>query len=340
MSFTKIAVIGCGHWGPNHIRVFSNLPESRVVSVADLDSKRLDVICAPYPDVQRFSDYRKLLRESPAEAVVVASPAKSHFEIVKEALLANRHVLCEKPLCVQSQEAQQLVALAGKQNRVLMTGHVFLFNPGILKLKELASAGESGRIYYLRATRTNFGPIRSDVNSVLDLATHDISIFNFLLGARPLSASAVGGGYLQPNVEDVACICLRYPGDVLAYIHVSWLDPKKVREIRVVGEKRMLVWDELAALGPIYVYDNAVVRNRWDYQDYAQYQLLAREGGITIPKVQLEEPLRAQNRHFLKCVREGRGGSHDGNFAIDVVRVAEAIAKSMESGGAPAQVEG
>lgn len=340
MSFTKIAVVGCGHWGPNHIRVFSHLPESRVVSVADLDAHQLDSVCAQYPEVQRFSDYRELLRESPAEAVVVASPARSHYEIVREALLAHKHVLCEKPLCVRSSEAQQLVALAEQHDRVLMTGHVFLFNPGILKLKELVGAAESGKIFYLRATRTNFGPIRSDVNSVLDLATHDISIFNFLLGARPISVSAVGRGYLQEKVEDVASICLRYPGDILAFIHVSWLDPKKVREILVVGDKRMLVWDELAALGPVAVYDNAVVRNRWDYQDYAQYQLLAREGGISIPKVQLEEPLRAQNRYFLKCVRDGRTGKHDGDFAIDVVRVAEAIAQSMENNGAPAKVEG
>jgi predicted dehydrogenase len=218
-----------------------------------------------------------------------------------------------------------------------MTGHVFLFNAGIVKLKELVTNGDPGRIYYLRALRTNLGPVRRDVNSVCDLATHDISIFNWVLNARPDSVSAVGGHFLQPGIEDVAFISLRYPNNVLGHIQVSWLDPKKLREIVVVGDTKMVIWDEMAPAGPITIYDKTVVRHE-NYQDFGQFQLMAREGDITIPKVRLEEPLKVQNRFFLKCVADGRLPMNDGPFAVEVVKVLEAIEKSLREGGVPSPV--
>lgn len=337
MSTIRIGVIGCGHWGPNHVRVFSQLRESQVVACADLDAKRLDGIREGFPHIQPFSDYRQMIRSVGLDAVVVSVPTRAHFEVVREALEAGLHVFCEKPLCPTAHEAQALVDLAASKKRVLMTGHVFLFNSGIVRLKEIVAAGDAGRICYLRAQRTNLGPIRRDVNSVFDLATHDISIFNFVLNARPQSVSAVGAHYLQAGIEDVAFITLRYPNDVLAHILVSWLDPKKLREIVVVGDKKMVTWDDLGQAGPIQIYDKTVVRHE-NYADYAQFQLLAREGDITIPKVRLEEPLRVQNRYFLQCVREGRMPMNDGPFSVDVVKALEAIAQSMKNNGAPATV--
>jgi predicted dehydrogenase len=337
MSVINIGVIGCGHWGPNHVRVFSQIRDSRVVACADLDSKRLEAIREQHPQVAVLQDYRELLSRPDVNAVVVAAPTRVHYPVVKAALEAGKHVLCEKPLCTVSQEAAELVALARARQRVLMTGHVFLFNSGIVKLKDVLDSGEPGRIYYLRALRTNLGPVRRDVNSVFDLATHDIAIFNWVLNARPESVSAVGGQFLQESVEDVAFICLRYPNNVLAHIQVSWLDPKKLREIVVVGDKKMVIWDELAPAGPITIYDKTVVRHE-NYEDYGQFQLLAREGDITIPKVRLEEPLKTQNRFFLKCVEEGKLPMNDGPFAIEVVKVLEAIEKSLRAGGAPAAV--
>jgi predicted dehydrogenase len=337
MSMINIGVIGCGHWGPNHVRVFSQLRDSRVVAAADLDVRRLEAIGEQQPHVRMFQDFREMLKTADVEAVVIAAPTRVHYQLVKAAIEANKHVLCEKPLCLHSQEAAELVALAKIRRRVLMTGHVFLFNSGIVKLRELVSNGDPGRIYYLRALRTNLGPVRRDVNSVFDLATHDIAIFNWVLQSRPESVSAVGGHFLQQGIEDVAFISLRYPDNILGHIQVSWLDPKKLREIVVVGDKKMVIWDELAPAGPITIYDKTVVRQE-NYEDFGQFQLLAREGDITIPKVRLEEPLKVQNRFFLKCVADGHLPMNDGPFAVDVVKVLEAIEQSLKSGGGPATV--
>jgi predicted dehydrogenase len=337
MSVINIGVIGCGHWGPNHVRVFSQIRDSRVVACADLDSKRLEAIREQHSQVKVFQDYREMLRMAEVDAVVVAAPTRVHYPVVKAALEANKHVLCEKPLCTVAQDAAELVALAKARQRVLMTGHVFLFNAGIVKLRELVANGDSGHLYYLRALRMNLGPVRRDVNSVFDLATHDIAIFNWVLNSRPESVSAVGGHFLQEAIEDVAFISLRYPNNVLGHIQVSWLDPKKLREIVVVGDKKMVIWDELAPAGPITIYDKTVVRHE-DYEDFGQFQLLAREGDITIPKVRMEEPLKVQDRFFLKCVGDGRLPMNDGPFAVDVVKVLEAIEKSLKNGGAPAPV--
>lgn len=333
----KIAVIGCGHWGPNHIRVFSQLGESRVVACADLDPRRLETLLRQQPHIQAFKDYRQMLEEADIDAVVVSAPARAHYEIVRDSLAAGKHVLCEKPLCTQTTQADELVALAESKSLVLMVGHVFVFNNGIVKLKELLQDANLGRLYYLRAQRTNLGPIRDDVNSVFDLASHDISIFNFLLGAIPDEVSASGGVFLQRGVEDVAFISLRYPNNVLANIQVSWLDPKKLREIVVVGDKKMIVWDELASPGPILIYDKGVAREPY-YDDYGQFHLLAREGDITIPKIHLEEPLKIQNRYFLECIHERAIKMSDGRFGRGVVQVLEAITQSMKQGGTPVAV--
>jgi predicted dehydrogenase len=333
MSVIRIAVIGCGHWGPNHIRVFSQLRDSQVVACADLDATRLNAIREQQPQAKFFKDYHEMLRDAECDAVVIATPTRTHYPIVKEALNAGKHVLCEKPLCIQASEGQELIKLAESKNLILMVGHVFLFNPGIVKLKELVRFGDAGRIFYMRAMRTNLGPVRQDVNSVFDLATHDISIFNFLLDAMPQSVSAVGGTYLQPEIEDVAFISLRYPNSVVANIQVSWLDPKKTREIVVVGDKKMLVWDELASPGPILIYDKGVVREPY-YDDYGQFHLLSREGDITIPKIRVEEPLKVQNRFFLQRLRDGAMKMNDGAFAVGIVKVLDAISQSLKAGGA------
>lgn len=337
MSLTRIGVVGCGHWGPNHVRVFSQFRDSQVVACADTEVRRREAIREIWPGIRPFSDHLRMFREVEMDAVVIATPTQTHFSLVRDALLAGKHVLCEKPLTVVAREAEELVALARKRGLVLMTGHVFLFNSGIVRLRELVRDGAPGKIHYLRALRTNLGPVRRDVNCIYDLATHDISIFNFLLESRPESVSAVGGRFLQKGIEDVAFVSLRYPGNVLAHIQVSWLDPKKLREIVVVGDKKMVIWDDLAAAGPITIYDKGVDRPQ-DYPDFGQFQLLMREGDITIPRLNLEEPLKVQNRFFLKCIREGRLPMNDGPFAVDVVRALEAIATSLKAGGAPAAV--
>ena len=329
----RIGVVGCGYWGPNHLRVFSQLGGSRVTAFSDLDPKRLTTIGAQYPDAKGYADFRELVASPDVDAIVVCVPTKKHFDVAKAALEGGKHVLCEKPLTVDPVESQTLSDLAAKHQRILMTGHVFLFNPGILKLKELITAGTPGRLFYLRALRTNLGPVRHDVNAVYDLASHDIAIFNFLMNAQPVSASAVGQAFLQPGIEDLAFISLKYPNDVMANIQVSWLDPKKLREIVVVGDKQMVVWDELAPAGPISIYDKGIVKEQY-YDTFGQFQLLAREGDITIPRVKPAEPLKVQNQAFLDCINAGKIGFSDGPFSVGVVNALDAIARSLAAGGA------
>lgn len=336
-SQIRIGVVGCGYWGPNHLRVFSQLGGSRVTAFSDLDPKRLATIGAQYPDAKGYADFRELIASPEVDAIVVCVPTKKHFEIAKAALEGGKHVLCEKPLTVDPHEAKALASLAESHKRILMTGHVFLFNPGILKLKELITAGTPGRLFYLRALRTNLGPVRHDVNAVYDLASHDIAIFNFLMNAQPVSASAVGQAFLQPGIEDLAFISLKYPNDVMANIQVSWLDPKKLREIVVVGDKQMVVWDELAPAGPISIYDKGIVKEQY-YDTFGQFQLLAREGDITIPRVKPAEPLKVQNQAFLDCIRAGTIGFSDGPFSVGVINALDAIARSLAAGGAQTTV--
>ncbi len=335
----NIGVIGCGQWGPNHIRNFSNLPNSEVVAVADLDGNRLKQILKQYPSTTIIEkNYMRLLERENIHAVVIATPTKSHYRVTKDALEAGKHVLCEKPLCQTVEEGEELTALAEKKGLILMVGHVFLFNPGILKLKEILKFNDLGKIYYIAATRTNLGPIRNDVNSVYDLASHDISIFNFLLDALPLEVSAVGMSFLQKGIEDVTFISMKYPNDILANIRVSWLDPKKIRQITVVGDKKMVSWDDLVNIGPVMIFDKGVLREPY-YEDYGEFQLLAREGDAVIPRVKMEEPLRVQARYFLSCLEKRSIEISDGRNGVDVVRVITAVIKSISMGGHPVKVE-
>jgi len=335
----RIGVIGCGAWGPNHVRNFSALPNAEVVGAADLQADRLARVKAIVPGVATFTDAAEMMATAAPDAVVVSTPTLTHFAVVRQALLAGKHVLCEKPLCPTAEEADALVALADERGVRLMVGHVFMFNPGILKLKELVRNGDLGsRIYYLFARRTNLGPFRQDVNAVLDLASHDVSIYNFLLDALPTQVSAVGQAFLQPGIQDVAMITLTYPGGVIGSIHVSWLDPKKIREITVVGDRRMAIWDDLATLGPVMVFDKGVTKKPREYADFGEFQLLTREGDVTVPRVPPEEPLRMQARAFIEALEAPERIRSDGRVGADVVRVLAAINESMAKGGAPVTV--
>lgn len=328
----KVGIIGCGQWGPNHVRNFSHLAGSRAIMCADLDTSRLKVMKDTFRNIIPTRDYKNILRNPAIDAVVISTPTSTHYRFVKEALEAGKDVLCEKPLCLSVKEGDVLRRLAKKKRRILMVGHVFLFNPGIRKLKELLERKSCGRLYYMHSERTNLGPFRSDVNAAWDLASHDISIFDFFLNDSPREVSAVGGCYLQKKIEDVAFLSLRYPSGVLANVHVSWLDPKKVREITVVGGKKMLIWDDLNMEGSVKIYDRKAVPRY--YETFGEFQLQAKEGDIVIPKVEMYEPLKAQDAHFLDCIRTRRKPLSDAEFALQVVKTLAAAKKSLAAGGA------
>jgi predicted dehydrogenase len=332
-----ISVIGCGHWGHNHVRVFNSLANASVKQIIDPDEARLARVSAQFPEIPAGRDYRTALQNCDIDAAVIATPTSTHYQLAKEALRAGKHVLCEKPLAETSGEAEELHELARQTKRTLMVAHTFLFNNGIVRLKSLYRSGDIGRLQYLAASRTNLGPIRSDVNAAYDLASHDISIFNWLLESEPEEASATGQSFLQPGIEDVVFLSLRYPRGVLASIRASWLDPKKVRQITVVGSHRMVTWDDLEPTSPIAIYNKGALAESLP-KGYGEFLRVSMwDGDIVLPKVEQEEPLKAQDSHFLDAI-SGATPRSTGQFAAGVVRTLEAAAKSLKLGGAPVAV--
>ncbi len=335
----SVGVIGCGHWGPNHIRIFSGLEDSSCTMCADLDQGRLDAVGAAFPGIRGVKDYRQILEDASIDAVVIAVPTRWHYAFTKEALSAGKHVLCEKPLAMTPEECVELEALAAKAGRCLMVGHVFVFNAGIRWMKACIDAGDIGRIYYAHSERTNLGPFRYDVNALWDLAPHDIAIFDFLFGEAAVGASARGLKCLGNSLEDLAFATLDYPAGKMANLHVSWADPRKIRQITIVGEKKMLVWDDLDPMGAVKVYDKSVERTSKYYASYGEFQLLSREGSITIPRISLGEPLKLQGQYFMACIKTGRPPDlADARRGAQVVRTLTAIQKSMDNNGSLAVV--
>ncbi len=336
----KVGVIGCGHWGPNHIRIFSSLPNTQAAICADISDERLAAIKALYPSIITTKDYQQILRSPEVDAICIAVPTNAHFEFTKQALEHGKHVLCEKPLAMTPQECEYLQDLSQTVKKILMVGHVFVFNPGIVEMKRYLKEGELGQIHYAHSERTNLGPFRYDVNALWDLAPHDISIFNYLFDRCPLGVSARGQKCLGTSLDDLAFATLQYPEDILVNVHVSWLDPKKVRQITIVGDKKMISWDDLDNLGPVRVYDKHVERTSLYYETYGEFQLLSREGAITIPKVSFAEPLKLQNQYFIDCILNTKPPElADAQKGRDVVKTLCAIQESMNQRGMPVEVQ-
>ncbi len=331
----KIAVIGCGHWGPNHIRVFNQLADTDVAVCVDLDEKRLEAIKTLYPQVEVTKDLTRAFAPE-IDAVCIASPTNTHYALAREALEKGKHVFCEKPLALLPEECLELKALAETQKRILMVGHIFVFNRGIIRLKEYIQSGELGRVMYAHSERTNLGPFRYDVNALWDLAPHDISIFNYLFDSSPVNVTARGAKYLGDTLEDLAFASMEYPDNTLVNVHVSWLDPKKVRQITIVGDKKMVVWDDLDSAGPIKLYDKHVEKTSKFYETYGDFQLLSREGSITVPYIGFFEPLKDQAQYFIECVKNNKPPAvSDAQKGYEVVNTLCAIQRSMDKRGAP-----
>jgi predicted dehydrogenase len=329
----RIGVIGFGAWGPNHVRTFRSLEGSRVTLVADMSAERLAACRKQFPGVETTDDPDKLIGSSEVDAVVVATPLFTHHELIKKALLAGKHVLSEKPLTRTGEQALEVTLLAEARGLTLMVGHVFLFNPGILYLKGEIDRGELGRLYYIDTVRTNLGPIRQDVGAIYDLASHDISICNFLLGSQPVEVSANAAYYLQEgSVEDVGFVTLVYPNNIVCNLHVSWLDPRKVRQLTAVGDKKMAVWDDMNTSEPVRIYDKGISSER-KYSSFGEFHLVLRDGNIMIPKVRMFEPLVQQDAHFLASVRERVPPQCDGRSGLALVRVLEAALASIKDRG-------
>jgi predicted dehydrogenase len=334
----SVAVIGCGAWGANYVRVFAELPGARVAAVCDPDARRLAAVRERVPDAAALSDWRQALRRPDIAAVVVASPAATHATVTTAALRAGKHALVEKPLATSVRSAQALQRAARRSGRVLMVGHTFLYNPGIRALRELVRSGALGKLYYLHSTRTNLGPIRPDVNALWDLVAHDVAIFNYLLASRPSWVSAVGAKVLGNGRYDVGFATLGYPSGLVANAHASWLDPNKEREVVVVGSRARAVFDDLNNVERLRIFEKGVAPDARRAGSYGEFRLLVRDGAIVSPRIEPSEPLRNLAQDFLDCVRRGARPLSDGAGGVEVVRALAAMDRSLARRGAPVRL--
>ena len=334
----KIGLVGFGYWGPNYARVLSDLAGAELAVVCDPSPERLELARQRYPGVATCEDIDALLERDGVDAVIIATPASTHEALVRRALEAGRHVLVEKPMALRVEPGAALAELAAAAGRVLMVGYTFLYNAGVRKMKEGMAPDAFGDVYYLHATRTNLGPIRTDVNVVWDLAPHDIAIFNYLLGGEPRWASAIGARVLHTSRDDIAFVTLGYANEVLGNIHVSWADPNKVRESVAVGTRRRVVFNDLNDGEPVRYFHRGGSDNGATADSFGEFKLLGRHGDIVSPKVEPGEPLKTQCLEFIECIARGRTPLADGRFALGVIRTLAAIDRSMQSKGATVEV--
>lgn len=333
----RLGLIGYGYWGPNLARNFHQLPDAQLVACADADPARLTEVTRLYPSVKQASrDARELIDNPTLDALVIATPARSHFALVSRALEAGKHVLVEKPLAMSTGEARRLIALAGAHKRVLMVGHTFEFNPAVWKIQELLDAGALGDLYYIYSNRVNLGRVQTDINALWSIAPHDVSIMLHLLRTMPLSVSARGATYLNQGVQDVIFAVLQFPKNIVGHIHASWLDPSKTRLMTLVGSEKMIVYDDVDPEAKLKIYDKGVYK-RGDA--FGEFQLRVRSGDLYIPRIDLTEPLKYECAHFLECVRENKTPRTDGENGLRVVRVLEAAQESLAQDGAVVQLE-
>jgi len=362
-SIPRVGVVGAGYWGPNLIRNLAELPGSPLAAVADANPTRLDYIRARYPAVALYDAGATLFNAPGIDAVVIATPAETHYALAREALLAGKHVFVEKPLATSGAQCLELARIAHDRGLTLMAGHTFVHNDALRWTKQQLDAGTLGDVHYLYSRRLNLGQIRQDINVVWNLAPHDISIMGFLLDARPSRVSCAGYAYIQNGVEDVAFVTLEYPPITpagtprSAHIHVSWLDPHKVREVVVVGTRQMIVYDDVDADRVIQVYDKGVDRvpvpestpgtpgghattdPRERAETYGEFKLLLRWGDLHIPRLRLGEPLRNEMAHFVHCVATGARPITDAVNGWEVVRVLDACDDSLRARGAPVEID-
>jgi predicted dehydrogenase len=326
----RIAVVGCGYWGPLHLRAFTASGRARVVLAADLSVERLAHVRSLYPDVKTTQDLNAVCGTE-IDAVVVATPAGTHYDVARTALLAGKHVLVEKPLTTRSDHARALVALADERGRTLMVGHTFMYHPSVLYLADLLREGVLGQLVYASSTRVNLGLHRKDVDVLWDLASHDIAILRYLLAADPAVGAVYGVSFHDPGVAEVAFAELRYPGNILANLHVSWLDPVKVRRLIIAGGSRMAVWDDTEPVHKLRIHDKGM-EHRPYFDDFGQWQVAYRHGETVTPDIPWVEPLRAQAEHFLDCIETGARPRTSGEDGLAVVQTLEACSAALRLG--------
>jgi predicted dehydrogenase len=327
--------VGLGYWGPNVLRNLNSLPQARVKLCCDLNALALKRVAGQYPDIATTTEFDRLLADPEIDAIVITAPTPSHYPLAKAALLTDHHVFVEKPIALQATEGQELLDLAQERRRILMVGHLLVYHPAVTRLKQILKAGELGDVYYIYASRLNLGKVRRNENAMWSLAPHDVSVVLHLLEQEPTAVAAQGLTYLQADVPDTVFLTLRFATGQAAHIHVSWLDPHKVRRLTVVGSRKMAVFDDVATGEKLRIYDKGV--NPPDYESYGD-SLGLRFGDILIPRIDMREPLRLECQHFIDCIRNNQPPLSDGHSGLQVLRVLEAGQRSLGLGGEPVQL--
>ncbi len=334
-----MAIIGCGYWGINYIRVFNELPQTQVIAVCDQRPERLQEVGRRFPGTILTTDAAEVLSRNDVDAVIVATPASTHYQVAHACLTAGKHVLVEKPITIKAANAENLINLAEAKGLTLMVGHIFLYNAGVRKVKDCLNQDETSRVYYLYSRRTNLGPIRHDVNALWDLAPHDVAIFNYLLDSTPSWVSATGSKVLQNCCEDVGFISLGYQDGVVGHIHVSWAEPNKVREVVVVSSDKRIVFDDVKTMEQVRIFEKGVTAEEMEApSSYGEFRFLIRDGDIISPRIKASEPLKDQCLHFIECITHNKRPFTDGQSGLEVVQVMEAIDRSLAQNGTPVRV--
>jgi predicted dehydrogenase len=331
---TRVGVVGLGYWGPNLARNFDRLPDADLCWLCDSSSDALEREKVQFPEARDTSSFDDLLGDPALDAIVIATHVPSHAELAMQVLEADKHCFVEKPLALTVADAERVCAAAEASGRTLMVGHLLEYHPGVEKLKEIADSGELGDIHYIYSNRVNLGKLRADENALWSLGAHDVSVVLRLAGDEdPSEITAVGESYMQPGIEDVVFCYLRFPSGLAAHLHLSWLDPHKDRRFTVVGSKKMATFDDMEFERKVTVYDKGFDQ---DFSSYGEY--IARSGEAFSPRISNEEPLRIECRHFIECVRTGERPRSDGASGLRVVRVLEALQRSLEESSRAAAV--
>jgi predicted dehydrogenase len=332
-----VGVVGCGYWGPNLVRNFKG-SNCHMRAICDVSEGRLKHMRSMYPDVEAVTDFEHLLNGVGLDAVAVATPVKYHYSLAKASLLAGKHTLIEKPMASSSAECEELIEIANRNGLVLMVGHTFLYSTPVQKITEIVQAGDIGEIRYINSRRLNLGLFQKDINVAWDLAPHDISIILYILGELPQTVNCQGNAHVTSGIEDVTNISLAFRHKRFATIQSSWLEPRKVRDMTIVGTRRMIVYDDLQTHEKIRIYDVRVERPP-HYDTFADFHYSYHYGDSYIPHIQQEEPLKVECQHFLDCIERGAKPLTSGHEGLELVRILEAASASLKERGAPVSLE-
>ena len=326
----NIAQVGVGYWGPNLLRNLIDNPKCKLMSVVDLSDERRKYVSEAFSGIKVTDSLEEVLNDKRIDAIVISTPVKTHYDIALKCIKSGKNVLVEKPMATKSEEIKIINQLSSERKLVAMVGHTFLYNSAVEHVKKIIDSGELGEVRYIYSQRLNLGRIRDDVDALWNLAPHDVSIIQFFLDEQePISAHRIGQSYVQEDIDDVVFLSLKYPNDILANIHVSWLDPNKVRKITVVGSKKMVVYDDIDK-NKIKIFDKgidkvATLGNNMDFDTEKNYEFVHRFGDVSIPRVDWVEPLKSEINHFIDCIANDTPCKTDAVHAEKVVKILESV---------------